>query len=188
MVYDKARERIDLRNALREVKSYDGIRYNKQVSDNTQICLQSDDVRFVIQNTGETYIVKMYLWNGHYWVQAYVFSGCEIEARDSCEVPKLDYSSAIEQALDKDEEEATERTEGVEIAVDTYQVVEANSYDGYVSLRKEKSSQSEEIGRLENGNQASYLGTEGEWYKIEYNGKVGFVYSKYAKVVTMVDP
>lgn len=71
-----------------------------------------------------------------------MFSGCEIEARDSYEVPKLDYSSAIEQALDKDEEEATERTEGVEIAVDTYQVVEANSYDGYVSLRKEKSSQS----------------------------------------------
>lgn len=66
--------------------------------------------------------------------------------------------------------------------------MEADSYDGYVSIRKEKSSRSEEIGRLENGYEASYLGTEGEWYMIEYNGVTGYVYSKYAKVVTMVDP
>lgn len=187
LVYDKACARIDIRNTLREFKSYSGIRYNKLKSDNTQMCLQSDNVRFVIQNSGETYIVIMYLWHRHNWMKVFAFRGCEIKAGNSYEVPELHYSSAIEKTRDKNAEEVIQ-SEDAEMVADTYQAVEANSYDGYVSIRQEKSSQSEEVGRLENGYEASYLGTEGDWYKIEYNGVTGFVYNKYAKVVTMIDP
>lgn len=190
MVYSKAEEKITLLNTLRHNVTFDHIRYNKISSDDTQICLQSDQVRFVIMNSGETYIVKIYTWQyrDHDWQQTYSFSACEIMANESFELPSLDYSSALDHLLKKEEVNSIEDKDEAETHTDTYQVVEANSYDGYVSIRKEKSSQSLEVGRLPNGDMASYLCTEGEWIKIDYNGKIGYVYSKYAKINTMIDP
>lgn len=190
LVYDKENEKMDLRNTYRISKTFDNIRYNKMGSDDTQICLQSDAVRFTIMNSGESYIVKMYEWYNRDWVLALTFRNCEIEASAKFEMPSLDYTSALKEAGITESSDPSDDTAEAseEMAVDTYEVVEADSYDGFVSIRAEKSSQSRELGRLPNGEFAEFLEYDGEWYKINYEGITGYVYGKFAKKSTMIDP
>lgn len=190
MIYDKAKESFYIRYNIRSSKSYNDIRYNNSVSDDSQICLQNDEVRFVIMNSGEAYIVKMYLWYNRRWNHEYSFANCEIESVDSYELPKVKFRKNKEQELEH--EETSKRGDSTEIdtdmAADTYEVVEADSYDGFVSIRVEKSSKSRELGRLPNGEFADFLAYDGEWYKINYEGITGYVYGKYAKKKTMINP
>jgi uncharacterized protein YgiM (DUF1202 family) len=59
-------------------------------------------------------------------------------------------------------------------------VLYANSYDGYVNVRAAASSKSKVVCKLYNGDDgAERLGTEGNWVKIRYNGKVGYVHKDY---------
>ena len=59
-------------------------------------------------------------------------------------------------------------------------MVFADSYDGFVNIRQRPSGQSAILGTLVNGGEgAVYLGASGSWYKINLNGIVGYVNSKY---------
>lgn len=190
LVYDKENEKMDLCNTYRLAKTFANIRYNKMSSDDTQTCLQSDDVRFIIMNSGESYLVKMYEWYNRDWTLALTLRNCEVKASDKFEMPSLDYTSALKEADIKESSDERDDTaeSSEEMAVDTYEVVEADSYDGFVSIRAEKSSKSRELGRLPNGEFADFLEYDGEWYKINYEGIIGYVYGKFAKKNTMIDP
>lgn len=55
---------------------------------------------------------------------------------------------------------------------------------GYVSteglkVRKESTTDSEEIDSLSKNDKVQIIGQEGKWYKIDLNGKIGYVSSKY---------
>ena len=52
-----------------------------------------------------------------------------------------------------------------------------------LTLRKEGSTKSKSIGYLRNGQTFDILGREGSWYKIKVDGKVGYVYGEYVKVI-----
>ena len=189
LVYDKENEKMVSHNTYRFTKTFGNIRYNKMTSDDTQICLQSDEVRFTIMNSGETYLVKMYEWYNREWTLTLTFTNCEVEASNKYEIPSLDYTSALKEAGIKESSNENGDTTEVfeEMAVDTYEVVEADSYDGFVSIRAEKNSKSRELGRLPNGEFAEFLEYDGEWYKINYDGITGYVYGKFAKKTTMID-
>lgn len=48
-----------------------------------------------------------------------------------------------------------------------------------VNVRKGPGTRYEKIGRLRKGDRVGFLGAEGNWTKVEYKGKPGYVYSKY---------
>lgn len=94
LVYDKENEKMDLRNTYRISKTFDNIRYNKMGSDDTQICMQSDAVRFTIMNSGESYILKMYEWYNQDWALVLTFRNCEVEASNKFEMPMSNLGTA----------------------------------------------------------------------------------------------
>ena len=63
-------------------------------SDDTQICLQSDAVRFTIMNSGESYILKMYEWYNQDWALVLTFRNCEVEASNKFEMPMSNLGTA----------------------------------------------------------------------------------------------
>ncbi len=66
------------------------------------------------------------------------------------------------------------------IAAPQPRMVYANSYDGYVNVRAAANSKSKVVCKLYNGaDGAERLGAEGNWVKIRYNGKVGYVHKNY---------
>ncbi|MBR4147094.1 MAG: SH3 domain-containing protein [Bacteroidales bacterium] len=64
--------------------------------------------------------------------------------------------------------------------VDNRPRVYACAYDAYVNIRETPKAQAPILGVFKNGPEgAVLLGTEGEWTKIDCNGIVGYVFSKY---------
>ena len=53
-------------------------------------------------------------------------------------------------------------------------------------VRTEPNTSSNILGYLIEGNEVSIIGTAGDWYKIDFNGKVGYVYGEYIQVTTNV--
>lgn len=65
--------------------------------------------------------------------------------------------------------------------------VYSNAYDGYINIRESPHSNAPVIGVFKNGpDGAILLSREGDWTKIEYNGIVGYVYTKYVQDVPTV--
>jgi len=59
-------------------------------------------------------------------------------------------------------------------------IVYGNAYDAFVNVRSEPSYNAKVIGKLHNGPEgAVLLGDYGEWMKIELDGRIGYVTSKY---------
>jgi cell wall-associated NlpC family hydrolase len=50
-------------------------------------------------------------------------------------------------------------------------------------FREKPSTDSKAIGQISNGSIVSITGIDGEWYKIKYNNKEGYVHSEYVKIV-----
>lgn len=66
--YSKKTNRVVVFFEDGRIGKYDAVKYNKIHSDDVQVCLQNDDVRFVIMNNGKKYSLKMlewYLWEWH---------------------------------------------------------------------------------------------------------------------------
>lgn len=92
---------------------------------------------------------------------------------------------------DKTEEKATEKTENqvkqeaVEEEaepVDTRPRVYANAFDAFVNIREKPEAKAPILGVFRNGPEgAVLLGIEGEWTKIDCDGIVGYVLSKYVQ-------
>ena len=60
--------------------------------------------------------------------------------------------------------------------------VYANAYDGFVNIRQAPQNKTPVLGVLRNGPEgAILLGIEGDWTKINCNGIVGYVLSKYVQ-------
>lgn len=58
--------------------------------------------------------------------------------------------------------------------------VYANSFDGFVNIRRGPSAKTAILGKLRNGpNRATLLSREGNWSLIRYNGVVGYARSQY---------
>lgn len=58
------------------------------------------------------------------------------------------------------------------------QTVRSNSDS--LRIRKGPGTNYEIVGQMNNGDTATYLGTEGSWYKIQRNGVTGYVSSSYS--------
>lgn len=62
-------------------------------------------------------------------------------------------------------------------------LIYANSYDGFVNIRQTPSANSAILGELVNGGApATLISNEGKWYKVNYNGIVGYVKSEYVNI------
>ena len=65
-------------------------------------------------------------------------------------------------------------------------LIYSNSYDGFVNIRQRPSAQSAILGELVNGGSpATFISSSGKWYKVSYNGIVGYVHKNYVKVKTI---
>lgn len=53
-----------------------------------------------------------------------------------------------------------------------------------LNVRQGASSSSKQLGVLKYGTTVQVVSEVGNWYKINYNGKVGFIYKAYTKVIT----
>lgn len=54
-----------------------------------------------------------------------------------------------------------------------------NIFGSSVRMRSEADLSSSILGTYDNGTQMTILGVSGSWYKVQYNDKVGYVYSDY---------
>ena len=52
----------------------------------------------------------------------------------------------------------------------------------YLNVRSSANTNSSSIGKMSNGETLVITGKDGEWYQINYYGKVGYVYEKYVKI------
>ncbi len=52
-----------------------------------------------------------------------------------------------------------------------------------VNVREKASSKSKIIGTAKKGETFELLGKSGNWYKVDFNGKVGYIFHRYIKVV-----
>ena len=92
---------------------------------------------------------------------------------------------------DKTEEKATEKAENqvkqeaVEEEAEPVDIrprVYANAFDAFVNIRETPEAKAPILGVFKNGPEgAVLLGTEGEWTKIDCNGIIGYVLSKYVQ-------
>ncbi len=48
-----------------------------------------------------------------------------------------------------------------------------------VNLRANAGINSSIIGKLHNGQKITFLGKQGQWYKVDFDGQVGYVYEEY---------
>ncbi|MDO4956671.1 MAG: SH3 domain-containing protein [Bacteroidales bacterium] len=180
---------LNLNDAERRHKKCDNIVYNALLSDQNHLCLQDDYYRFVIENAGSAYIMHLYVFVYKEWKCVAMFTQNESDNI----VPAVEFKDVLNAQSESNEASEMNSLQSKEAELDEhgglkYRVVRGNSPDGFVSIRKEKASKSKELGRLYNEEDASYIATEGERYKIDLNGIVGYVYSKYATMEIMVDP
>lgn len=74
--YSKKTNRVVVTFEDGRIGKYDAVKYNKIHSDDVQVCLQNDDVRFVIMNNGNRYALKLrYLYNHNWYDLAYFEDG-----------------------------------------------------------------------------------------------------------------
>lgn len=60
--------------------------------------------------------------------------------------------------------------------------VYSDAKDGYTNLRKGPGTNYEIIDEMRNGNQATYISTSGNWYKVKFYGTIGYVHKSQVKV------
>ena len=61
--------------------------------------------------------------------------------------------------------------------------VYSSAYDGYVNIRSAASANSRILGALYNGGEgAFYLGQYGKWYKVNYNGIIGYCHKDHCLI------
>lgn len=61
-------------------------------------------------------------------------------------------------------------------------VVTGVASNDYLNVRSKADTKSTSIGKMGNGETLVITGKDGEWYQINYYGKTGYVYEKYAKI------
>lgn len=113
--------------------------------------------------------------------------------------PVVAYSNTQEQTESNNSESQAEETSSIEeipsaqdtaANIETYEdpategeyenehYVYSSAYDGYVNIRSSASTKSAILGELHNGGDgATYLGKHGKWYKVNYNGVIGYCHS-----------
>ena len=70
-------------------------------------------------------------------------------------------------------------------AVAQTQRVYATSTDGYLNVREQPRGDAFVVDVLFTGGQgAKFLGKQGNWYKVEHDGQVGYVVARYATIAT----
>ena len=91
-----------------------------------------------------------------------------------CDLPYVDYSG---------------ETEGGETPMNEERIVHSSN-GGSVNMRSKPSTSGSLIVRVPNGSHVEVIGESGEWCNIKYNGKTGWMMSKYLLVddATGIDP
>ena len=112
------------------------------------------------------------------------------ETKDSAQEETVGKQSAVESSQKEtsinemeSEEDESESVEQEDVQEGKAVYVYSASSDGFVNIRKEPSAKSDVVGGLVNqGPGAKLLERNGNWYKVDYDGKVGYVNSKYVAV------
>ncbi|MBO4820147.1 MAG: SH3 domain-containing protein [Prevotella sp.] len=85
--------------------------------------------------------------------------------------------------VDKEEKDTTVVENVVPEQPEQPPQIYSNSYDGYVNIRKSPSAESAIVGEIVNdGPPATFISNSGKWYKVNYNGVVGYVKKEYVRV------
>lgn len=72
--------------------------------------------------------------------------------------------------------------------VNNEQYVYANDPDGWVNVRVSNNSSSDILGRLYNeGEPAIYVSEKGNWYEVNFNGEIGYVYKNNSRLDTKIN-
>lgn len=67
-------------------------------------------------------------------------------------------------------------------SLDKVGVVTGVANNDYLNVRSNADTKSTSIGKMGNGETLVITGKDGEWYQINYYGKTGYVYEKYAEI------
>lgn len=67
-------------------------------------------------------------------------------------------------------------------ALDKAGVVTGVASNDHLNVRSSSSTSSSSIGKLSNGESVVITGKDDEWYRIDFNGKSGYIYEKYVRI------
>lgn len=94
----------------------------------------------------------------------------------------LAYGQVSDSNIDKDSVLDSSNIYRTVALLDKSGIVTGVASNDYLNVRSSAVTNSSSIGKLSNGDTIIITGKDGEWYKIDYRGKVGYVYEKYVKV------
>jgi uncharacterized protein YgiM (DUF1202 family) len=98
--------------------------------------------------------------------------------------PIKGFQVVIEGFLPREEKGPTPTTISEIVEVQNKQQVKIlKTETGWLRVRKESNSSSLEIGRVNEGETYPFLKVENEWVQIEFQGKVGWVATKYVETI-----
>lgn len=135
-------------------------------------------------NSGKKGYIEYYVGTNHWSVMGYN----QLEQMDflknvqfMCELTGLDFNNLkplIEESGPVNSESAS-----VSPNQETEAYYTIKDPDGYTNVRKEKSSSSEILFEITEGEKFKVLDKNGSWWKIDYNGQIGYVHS--SRVVSL---
>lgn len=105
----------------------------------------------------------------------------ETKPNDSKETAKSDVKPEAKPEVKPEEKEETKH---IKVEHSEGRVVNISSY---LNVRSDNSTNSRIVGSLRNGNKVSVKGKDGDFYKIDFNGRDAYVYEKYLSVKTWTE-
>lgn len=73
------------------------------------------------------------------------------------------------------------------ISISNADTIQNLTINGSVNFRVAPNVNSTKIDKLKKGQTVEYLGKSGNWYKIKYNGRTGYIYKTYASAVSTTE-
>ena len=73
------------------------------------------------------------------------------------------------------------------LSISNADTIQNLTINGSVNFRVAPNVNSTKIDKLKKGQTAEYLGKSGNWYKIKYNGRTGYIYKTYASAVSTTE-
>lgn len=146
---------------------------NKFHCTETQICFDNHDIRVIIENAGESYIVHVYKLHQYskfesHWEDLVTFHNSNERIRPSKPNNSVDNFTDIG---------------SVETKQPVFTVVYATSDDGFVNIREQPSSRAKVLGKLHDGvdglGEGVLIDKDASWCKIKAGNIVGWAYTKY---------
>lgn len=88
--YDKAAEKVVFHLKDGSRCEFDSVKYNSTLSDDVQLCLENNDLKFKIENAGKLYKITIYKDTGNFskkWALIATMENCQVNCHEDRATP-----------------------------------------------------------------------------------------------------